>query len=222
MSLSDEEPTRNSESRYQYIFKIILIGSPGSGKSSILHRFIHGNFEEKYNCTLGVDFYMKTLDLSENFVKLQIWDTAGMEKYKSLTTSYYRGSHAAFIIFDLTKRDTFDAVPRWLEAYNKNISGEQNRVIILVGNKKDLSDERQISTEEAKSLADSYSMAYFETSAKDGVNVNEIFTFISERLIEVMGSGRRSEVSLLDRDNNFSNVIISGEEKKISRCPCKL
>lgn len=223
MSNPENNSPQTPESRYQYIFKIILIGSPGAGKSSILHRFVQGNFEEKYNCTLSVDFYMKTLEFSDFFVKLQIWDTAGMEKYKSLTTSYYRGSHAAFIIFDLTKRDSFDAVPRWLESYNKNCNnGEQNRIVILVGNKRDLNNEREVSAEEAKSFADSYNMAYFETSAKDGMNVNEIFNFISEKLIELSGSEKKSEMELLDRDSKFSNVIISGQEKKITRCPCKL
>ena len=107
------------ENKYEYIFKIILIGSSSVGKSSILQRYIQKVFNESYSCTIGVDFFMKSLDIGDKSIKMQLWDTAGTEKFRSITTGYYRGANAAFIVFDLTSKQSFECLNEWIENYYK-------------------------------------------------------------------------------------------------------
>ena len=169
-------------SNYQYIFKLILIGNSGVGKSCILQRYIRHSFEESYKCTIGVDFLMKSVIINGITVKLQLWDTAGQEKYKSMVSSYYRGANVALIVFDLTSRPSFDALPLWIENFYKN--GPEQKNIILIGNKKDLVDDRQVTQEEAEMFAETNNMIYFETSAKDGDNIDYVFNYAAEKLLE--------------------------------------
>ena len=108
------------ENKYDYIFKLILIGSSGVGKSSILQRYIQKIYNTEYTCTIGVDFFMKTIKIRDKSIKLQLWDTAGTEKFKSITTGYYRGANAAFVVFDLTSKSSFDSCSGWIENYYDN------------------------------------------------------------------------------------------------------
>ena len=141
--MSDNGNINNNSSKYEYLFKIILIGNSGVGKSSILHRYMKRTFDSNYKVTIGVDFFMKSLTINEQMVKIQIWDTAGQEKYKSMVSSYYRGAHVALIVFDLTSHASFEALPSWVEIFFKN--GPEQKNTILIGNKKDLVEERQVS-----------------------------------------------------------------------------
>ena len=104
---------------YEYIFKIILIGSSGVGKSSILQRYIQKTFNDSYTSTIGVDFFMKTINIGEKSIKLQLWDTAGTEKFRSITTGYYRGADAAFVVFDLSSKSSFKTIDEWIDNYYK-------------------------------------------------------------------------------------------------------
>ena len=148
----DNNQTNNASPNYQYIFKVILIGDSNTGKTSLINRFVNKTFDEKYLCTIGVDFFMKTIEVDEQTIKLQIWDTAGMEKYKSISSSYYRGSHAAFVIFDLTNKNTFDSITKWIEAYHKSNNPQFQKNVILIGNKSDLVDSREITRAEAENF----------------------------------------------------------------------
>ena len=130
---NSSDSTPNKSSNYQYIFKLILIGSSGVGKSCILQRYMKHTFEESYKCTIGVDFLMKSVIVNGQTVKLQLWDTAGQEKYKSMVSSYYRGANVALIVFDITNRPSFEALPLWIENFYKN--GPEQKNIILIGNK---------------------------------------------------------------------------------------
>ncbi len=219
----------SSNQSYQYIFKLVLIGPSSVGKSSLLQRFVNGDYSDSYQCTVGVDFYMRTLTIDKKAIKLQIWDTAGMEKYRALTSSYFRGSHAAFIVFDITNRHSFDEVPKWLEMYSKNSNSDSRRNIILIGNKKDLENYRKVSADMAINFATRMNLTYMETSAKVGDNVEEVFRCIAKQLMENLGDrgkAKREEgnagnqKNLMDSNSTFSNIIISGKEKKIKRCPC--
>ena len=217
-SNASETPIGNSSS-YQYIFKIILTGNSGSGKTSIIRRFIDRTFDDNYTCTIGVDFFMKTLNLQNKIVKLQVWDTAGMEKYRSISASYYRGSHAAFIVFDLTSRASFDAVPKWIEAYYRT-NNENEKNVVLIGNKSDLEELREVSTEEAQSYAEINNMAYFETSAKLSVNVEEVFHFIADKLLLIY---KDKDNAILKKDvnrlnKNFTEIIAETENEKNKCC----
>ena len=173
-----------SEKKYDYIFKLILIGSSGVGKSSILKRYIQKIFEEEYTCTIGVDFLMKSLNISNKSIKLQLWDTAGTEKFKSITTGYYRGANAAFVVFDLTYKSSFESVSEWIQNYYKYSNPDSEKYVIWIGNKSDLKEKREISEEEIYDFAKNNKIKYFETSAKNGENIDECFYFIAEKLMK--------------------------------------
>jgi small GTP-binding protein len=210
---------KNKSSDYQYIFKLILIGNSGVGKSSILQRYMNKTFEESYKCTIGVDFLMKSLEVKGKTVKLQLWDTAGQEKYKSMVSSYYRGANVALVVFDITSRSSFESLPLWIENYYKN--GPEQKNIILIGNKKDMADQRQVTQEEAEEFSETNNMIYFETSAKEGDNVDYVFNFAAEKLLEFYGS-QNNELNLkrqmnktteLQRDN-FKEIRIEEHKKR--------
>jgi small GTP-binding protein len=210
---------KNKSSDYQYIFKLILIGNSGVGKSSILQRYMNKTFEESYKCTIGVDFLMKSLEVKGKTVKLQLWDTAGQEKYKSMVSSYYRGANVALVVFDITSRSSFESLPLWIENYYKN--GPEQKNIILIGNKKDMADQRQVTQEEAEEFSETNNMIYFETSAKEGDNIDYVFNFAAEKLLEFYGS-QNNELNLKRQMNkttelqshNFKEIRIEEHKKR--------
>ena len=174
----------DDDKKYDYIFKLILIGSSGVGKTSILQRYIQKIFNDDYTCTIGVDFFMKSMKIDDKLIKLQLWDTAGTEKFKSITTGYYRGANAAFIVFDLTSRQSFESVSEWIENYYKYSNPDYERHVILIGNKSDLKNERIITEDEIDDFVKLNKIKYFETSAKNGENIDECFLFIAEKLMK--------------------------------------
>jgi len=197
-------------SNYQYIFKLILIGDSGVGKSCILQRYMKHSFEESYKCTIGVDFLMKSIVINGQTVKLQLWDTAGQEKYKSMVSSYYRGANVALIVFDITNHKSFDNLPLWIENFYKN--GPEQKNIILIGNKNDLVNQRQVTQEEAEAFSETNNMMYFETSAKDGNNIDYVFNYAAERLLEFYGGNNQA---ILKRQMTPNNEIQSSNFKEI-------
>jgi small GTP-binding protein len=201
---------KNKSSDYQYIFKLILIGNSGVGKSSILNRYMNKTFEESYKCTIGVDFLMKSIEINGKTVKLQLWDTAGQEKYKSMVASYYRGANVALVVFDITSHESFDSLPLWIENYYKN--GPEQKNIILIGNKKDMIEERQVTQEEAELFSQTNNMIYFETSAKDGDNIDYVFTYAAEKLVEFYSSQKEANIK---RQINQTNELQSQSFKEI-------
>ena len=209
---------KDKPSEYQYIFKLILIVNSGVGKSSILQRYMNKTFKESYKCTIGVDFLMKSIVINGKTVKLQLWDTAGQEKYKSMVSSYYRGAHVALVVFDLTDHSSFDSLSLWIENYYKN--GPEQKNIILIGNKKDLIELRQITKEEIDSFSENNNMIYFETSAKEGDNIDYVFTYAAEKLVEFYGA--QNEINLKRQMTptndlqslNFKEIRIEEHKKK--------
>lgn len=169
------------EMDYDYLFKIILIGDSGIGKSAILFRFADDIYSDNYISTIGVDFKIKTILLNGKMVKLQIWDTAGQERFRTITTSYYRGSHMIFLCYDVTDRESFLNIDNWL--YEVRKYSNNNVKIILCGTKSDLYTKRQVSYTEGKMTADNYGFDFFETSAKKDVGVTELFEKSSEKMM---------------------------------------
>ena len=176
--------------------KIVLIGNPTAGKTSLLNRICNDKFQNDYDSTIGVDFFTKTVFYNETMFKLQLWDSAGQEKYRALIPSYIRGASIIFIIYDLNHHETFEAVNNWLGFVNQ-YTNKQKVKLVLVGNKKDL--ERKVTIEEGKTLAKKEGMLFFETSAKTGEGVLEMF-FASFALIDFFNDKRGNNNDELVKD----------------------
>jgi len=158
---------------YDYLFKIVLIGDSGVGKSNILTRFTKNEFNLESKTTIGVEFATKTMSAEGKVIKAQIWDTAGQERYRAITSAYYRGAVGALLMYDITKYQTFANVEKWFEELRNN--AESNIVVMLVGNKSDLKPLRAVSQEEATAFAEKHGIAFIETSALDSSNVELAF-----------------------------------------------
>lgn len=161
---------------YDYLFKIVLIGDSGVGKSNILSRFTRNEFCLESKSTIGVEFATRTLQVEGKTVKAQIWDTAGQERYRAITSAYYRGAVGALLVYDITKRQTFDNIQRWLRELRDH--ADSNIVIMLAGNKADLNHLRAVSSEDAEILAEKEGLSFLETSALEAINVENAFQSI--------------------------------------------
>jgi small GTP-binding protein len=157
--------------KFDYSLKIVVVGDSGVGKTCLLIRFVREVFDEESQPTLGVEFLTKIVQTDKHRIQLQLWDTAGQELFRSVTRGYYRGSAGALLLFDLTNRESFESIGRWLQDIRD--VARVDVVTVLIGNKSDLADQRQVTTDEATAFAKEHGMAYFETSAKTGSNVGD-------------------------------------------------
>ena len=155
----------------KYTFKIIIVGDASVGKTNITYRFCKGEFINEYQATLGLDYLSENRTVDNTFFKLQLWDTAGSERYRSISKTYYKNSACALVVYDITRKSSFDNVSGWIEDCKQ--SGK-NIYIILIGNKDDLS-AREVSNEEGRELAEKYDVKFYETSAVNGHNIEEVF-----------------------------------------------
>ncbi|GER36702.1 RAB GTPase homolog A2B [Striga asiatica] len=161
---------------YDYLFKIVLIGDSGVGKSNILSRFTRNEFCLESKSTIGVEFATRTLQVEGKTVKAQIWDTAGQERYRAITSAYYRGAVGALVVYDITKRQTFENVQRWLRELRDH--ADSNIVIMLAGNKSDLNHLRVVAERDANLFAEKEGLSFLETSALEALNVEKAFQTI--------------------------------------------
>ncbi|GFO30185.1 ras-related protein rab-4b [Plakobranchus ocellatus] len=171
----------------KFLFKFLVIGSAGAGKSCILHQFIENKFKQDSNHTIGVEFGSKVVNVGGKAVKLQIWDTAGQERFRSVTRSYYRGAAGALLVYDITSRETYNALTNWLT--DARTLASPNIVIVLVGNKKDLEAEREVTFMEASRFAQENELMFLETSALTGENVEETFLKCARSILTKIESG---------------------------------
>ena len=171
-----------SEIDFNYLLKYIIIGDSAVGKSNILTQYVYEKFSEEFQSTLGVEFAAKNAVIDNKIYRIQIWDTAGAENFRSITRAYYKNTVCAFIVYDITKRETFENVQVWLDDIKNQCP--QTVLLVLVGNKLDLENERQISYEEGESFAQKNNMYFFETSAKTGVNIENLFLKSAETINE--------------------------------------
>ena len=172
-----------SFSKCDLIFRILLLGDPNVGKTSIFLRFFDDNFKETYN-TYSMDYRMKIVEIGEKIINLQIWDSPGHDRLRSIVQNYYKGADGIIIVYDITNLNSFKNVKYWINRVIENIS--PNKIIVLVGNKCD-SPERVVSEEEGRKLAEEYNINFFEISAKTDINIEEIFDLISNEILKVGG-----------------------------------
>ncbi|XP_064622272.1 uncharacterized protein LOC135484578 [Lineus longissimus] len=173
-------PGSHYNNEYDYLFKILLIGDSGVGKSSLLLRFADDTYTETYISTIGVDFKMRTVDIDGHSIKLQIWDTAGQERFETITTAYYRGADGIILVYDVTDPESFKHVKKWLNNVDR-YSGESVSKLV-VGNKCDLTMKRLVAESMGKELAHQIDVPFLETSAKNATNVEEAFMTMAARI----------------------------------------
>ncbi|KAG2294702.1 hypothetical protein Bca4012_066553 [Brassica carinata] len=172
-----------AEDDYDFLYKVVLIGDSGVGKSNLLSRFTRNEFSLESKSTIGVEFATRSIRVDEKTVKAQIWDTAGQERYRAITSAYYRGAVGAFLVYDVTRRVTFENVDRWLKELRDHT--DDNIVVMLVGNKADLRHLRAVSTEDATAFAERESTFFMETSALEALNVEDAFTQVLSQIYRV-------------------------------------
>lgn len=209
---------------YDYLFKIVLIGDSGVGKSNILSRFTRNEFSLDSKSTIGVEFATKTIQIEGKTVKAQIWDTAGQERYRAITSAYYRGAVGAFLIYDITKRQTFENIQRWLRELRDH--ADSNIVIMMAGNKSDLKHLRAVSTEDAESMAEKEGLSFLETSALEAINIDrafqtilaEIFRIVSKKALAAQAAAASAASAGPRIQGKPINVADSGGSTKSSCC----
>lgn len=168
---------------YDYLFKVVLIGDSGVGKSNLLSRFARNEFSLESKSTIGVEFATRSIHVDDKIVKAQIWDTAGQERYRAITSAYYRGAVGALLVYDVTRHITFENVERWLKELRDHT--DSNIVIMLVGNKADLRHLRAVSTDDAKTFAERENTFFMETSALESMNVENAFTEVLTQIYRI-------------------------------------
>lgn len=183
----------HNTSSYDYIVKVLIIGNTKVGKSSIVLRFSDEKFEPSFITTIGVDFRTKVLNIDDESIKLYVWDTAGQERFRTITTAYYRNAMGVLLVYDITDIESFEGCQRWLK--NIQTHASEDIVIVLVGNKADFEDQRVISYDQGSSLAEKIGCAFFETSAKTGVNVAEAFETLTKQCKDKLAAGTGVQVN---------------------------
>ena len=204
----------NSEQEAQIVLKLLLLGDSSVGKTSILLKYISNKFDESSISTVGVDYMDKIIDYNKFKIKLQIWDTSGEEKFRTITKNFYRNADGLLVVFDLTKKESYDHIKSWINEAKEN---NDKLKTILIGNKLDLKDERIVAIDVAKQFAEKNNLKYIETSAKDGTNINESF----QAIIDLLFDGKSSEEILHEftkQDSSLSVVDDSMEVKKKKAC----
>ncbi|NXI52377.1 RAB17 protein, partial [Chloroceryle aenea] len=194
--------------RPTYIYKVVLLGSTSVGKTSLAYRYMKNDFKELLP-TVGCSFFTQTLNLDVATVKLEIWDTAGQEKYQSVCHLYYRGAHAALLIYDITHKETLNRAKLWLRELEKEFLPDEI-IIALVGNKMDLTTEREVTTEEGEQFARTKGLLFMETSAKSSHQVNDIFMAVARELLQ-----REQEKALSQCEQSTVDL---GESRTSTRC----
>eukprot|EP00262_Sarcandra_glabra_P007534 TRINITY_DN20407_c0_g1_i1.p1 TRINITY_DN20407_c0_g1~~TRINITY_DN20407_c0_g1_i1.p1 ORF type:complete len:217 (-),score=17.85 TRINITY_DN20407_c0_g1_i1:261-911(-) len=175
---------RKPDEEYDYLFKVVLIGDSGVGKSNLLSRFTRNEFCLESKSTIGVEFATRTVQVEGKTIKAQIWDTAGQERYRAITSAYYRGALGALLVYDVTKPTTFENVGRWLKELRDH--ADSNIVIMLIGNKTDLKHLRGVATEDAQGFAEKEGLSFIETSALEAINVEKAFQTILAEIYRII------------------------------------
>lgn len=196
----------NLNQKIDYVFKIVLIGDSAVGKSQLLARFSRNEFSLDSKATIGVEFQTRTVVIDHKTVKAQIWDTAGQERYRAVTSAYYRGAVGALLVYDISKRQSFDHVARWLEELRDH--ADKNIIIMLVGNKSDLENLRDVPTDDAKEFAQKENLYFMETSALEATNVEPAFITVLTEIYRIVS--KKSLVANEEAESEGKSSLLMG------------
>ena len=196
-----------------YIIKLLTLGETEVGKTSIVLRYSDDKFHESKIATIGIDFKIKMIKKGNEKIKVSIYDTAGQERFKNIVKHYYKGANGVLLIFDITKRDTFEKLDYWLTDLQENSDNLDNLFIYLIGNKMDLEAERKVSTEEANKFAQENNLSYIEVSAKTGFNIKKLFDETIKRTLEKIITFEKKEMNL----NDSIRLSFLEQEEKTSK-----
>ncbi|XP_020340891.1 ras-related protein Rab-6A isoform X4 [Oncorhynchus tshawytscha] len=177
-------------------FKLVFLGEQSVGKTSLITRFMYDSFDNTYQATIGIDFLSKTMYLEDRTIRLQLWDTAGQERFRSLIPSYIRDSAAAVVVYDITNVNSFQQTTKWIDDVRTERGSDV--IIMLVGNKTDLADKRQITTEEGEQRAKELNVLFIETSAKTGYNIKQLFRRVAAALPGMESTQDKSREDMID------------------------
>jgi small GTP-binding protein len=205
--LEQEEP--------DYLLKLVLIGDSGVGKTSVLSRFARNKFNAECKTTIGVEFATKTIEIKNKRAKVQVWDTAGQERYRAVTSSYYKGTNGAFVVYDISSSPSFASVPRWLSELRDK--ADPHCILILVGNKCDNEDQRSVTEQDGKLLAERENMLFIETSAKNATNIAEAFTQLVAAIVDQADNSQAAFMPGAGR-NIKSGVALQGPSSESRGC----
>ncbi|CAF0954847.1 unnamed protein product [Didymodactylos carnosus] len=200
-----------ADQNFDYMFKLLIIGNSSVGKTSFLFRYADDSFTSAFVSTVGIDFKVKTVFRQDKRVKLQIWDTAGQERYRTITTAYYRGAMGFILMYDITNEESFNAVQDWVTQI-KTYSWD-NAQVVLVGNKGDMQNERIVQYDQGDKLASSLGLEFFETSAKENINVKAVF----ERLVDIILDKMTDGVEDPSAAGNYGGQNAGGYNKQTTR-----
>ncbi|KAI8878736.1 ras-related protein rab-like protein-6A [Backusella circina FSU 941] len=193
-------------------FKLVFLGEQSVGKTSLITRFMYDTFDSTYQATIGIDFLSKTMYLEDRTVRLQLWDTAGQERFRSLIPSYIRDSSVAVIVYDISNRESFLNTTKWIDDVRSERGNEA--IVVLVGNKTDLNEKREVTTEEGEKRANELKVMFVETSAKAGFNVKILFRKIAQALPGVSSDG------MVDEKESMQKIHLNNSKTDASGCAC--
>ena len=205
---------------YEMMIKVILIGDSGVGKTNIMSKFLKNQFLEDSKATVGVEFGSKLFIQQGHKIKAQIWDTAGQEKYKAITSAYYKGSKGALVIYDITQKETFANIEKWVN--DLKCKGDPKITIIIIGNKNDLEEKRQISKEQGEEKAKSFGCAFLETSAFSGDNIEKAFEMmvkeIYDKFTSDIGGDDEEELDSNEKGEDLKLENVNPDNNKKKKC----
>ena len=205
-----------NEENFDILYKIVIIGDSGVGKSNILSRYVRDEFSIDTKATVGVEFGSKIISINNQQIKMQIWDTAGQEKYKSVSSIYYKGAKGALLVYDISRKETFNNLNRWVNEIKNN--SDENINILLIGNKCDLEEGRQISQEEAFEKAKEINAGFLEVSALQAVNIEKAFKYLIQQIYSKNNNRIDEKKNTLKENNNdyinINNDVENSENEK--------
>ena len=204
------------DDNYEMMFKVVLVGDSFVGKTNIMSKYLKNEFHEDSKATVGVEFGSRQFNIEGHVVKAQIWDTAGQERYKAITSAYYKGAKGAFIVYDITRKDSFENVSKWADQLKS--TADKNLTIIIIGNKTDLEDQRQVTSEEGQNKANSLESAFIETSAASGSNLDKAFEMMINEVYKKCHEEMLAEGDVEIEGGEEINLAKSPENSKKACC----